>query len=139
MVSDHFRPYVLHSRCSPIALLFILRPGDLTNTFSVSNAHISKGIDQAMDKAGDKMHSAPAGVSIRNGPVVEDPMDMDEPSTNGHGKRKSRSSISNAVKYKDDSEDSDAAPLVRTFFYDICAGLTQLRRNDRRLQNSRQK
>lgn len=65
-----------------------------------------------MDKARDKMDSVPAGVSIRNGPVVEDLMKVDEPLTNGHGKRKSRSSISNAVKYKDESEDSDAVPLV---------------------------
>ena len=60
------------------------------------------------------MDSAPAGVSIRNGPVLED-MDVDGPTTNGNSKRKSRSSLSKPVKYKDESEDdSDAAPLVYT-------------------------
>lgn len=67
-----------------------------------------------MDKAGAKSDYAPAGVSIRNGPVMEDPMVLDEPLTNGNAKRKARKSMSKAVNYKDDGsdDDSDDAPLV---------------------------
>ena len=70
-----------------------------------------------MDKAGAKMDYAPAGVSIRNGPVTEDKMDVDGPSTNGNAKRKSRNSTSKTVNYKvdgsEDGSDEDAVPLVR--------------------------
>ena len=82
---------------------------------SVSQAHISKAVDKAMDKAEAKSGYAPAGVSIRNGPVVEDDkMDVDELLTNGNAKRKSRGSTSQAVNYNDagSDEDSDAKPLV---------------------------
>jgi DNA topoisomerase-1 len=67
-----------------------------------------------MDKAAAKSDYAPAGVSIRNGPVTEDPMDVDEPLTNGHAKRKARTSTSKAVNYKDDGSDgeSDDVPMV---------------------------
>jgi len=61
-----------------------------------------------MDQAGPST-SAPAGVSIRNGPVLESKMDIDEPATNG--KRKARSSISKPV-YKDEEDSEDDAPLV---------------------------
>lgn len=54
---------------------------------------------------------AAAGISIRNGPVHDDPMDIDHP--NGSAKRKSRTSISKNVSYKDESDSDDAAPLVR--------------------------
>jgi len=61
-----------------------------------------------------KSSIAPPGVSIRNGPVLDGNMDVDELSTNGNAKRKARRSLNSAVKYKDDSEDSDdAVPLVR--------------------------
>jgi len=66
-----------------------------------------------MDKANPKTN-APAGVSIQNGPVIEDRMDVDGPATNGKAKRKARTSTSKAVKYNvDESEgDSDEVPLV---------------------------
>ncbi|KAG0650667.1 DNA topoisomerase I [Hyphodiscus hymeniophilus] len=81
----------------------------------VSEAHISKAVDKAMDKAGARSDYAPAGVSIRNGPVIEDSMDVDEPLTNGNAKRKARTSIGKAVNYKDDGSDgdSDAKPLAK--------------------------
>jgi len=63
-----------------------------------------------------KSKPAPAGVSVRNGPVLEDMMDVDGPSTNGNAKRKARSSIGKAVNYNDDGSDEseeDAKPLVR--------------------------
>lgn len=84
---------------------------------TVSEAHISKAVDKAMDKAAEKSNFAPAGVSIRNGPVLEDAMDVDEPSTNGHAKRKARTSITKAVNYNDAGsaeESDDDAPLVCT-------------------------
>lgn len=67
-----------------------------------------------MDKAAAKSDYAPAGVSIRNGPITEDSMDIDEPLTNGNAKRKSRTSTSKTVNYKDDGSegDSDEEPLV---------------------------
>ena len=67
-----------------------------------------------MDKAGAKSAYAPAGVSIRNGPVLEDKMDVDEPSTNGNAKRKARTSTSKLVNYNMETSevDSDDAPLV---------------------------
>lgn len=88
------------------------------NHFPVSHAHISKEEDKAMDKATPSANAAPAGVSIRNGPVVEDKMDVDEPATNGTAKRKARASISKAVNYNDE-EDSDEStvPLVCTIIF----------------------
>ena len=65
-----------------------------------------------MDKAAAKTTYAPAGVSIRNGPVVEEKMDIDIPITNGNAKRKARVSTEKPVNYDDDSDDSDAVPLV---------------------------
>lgn len=81
---------------------------------AVSNAHISKSVDKAMDKVADKVETAPPGVSIRHGPVTEDKMDVDEPATNGHAKRKARSSTGKTVNYKvvGSDEESDDAPLV---------------------------
>jgi DNA topoisomerase-1 len=66
-----------------------------------------------MDKAAAKTTYAPPGVSIRNGPVVEEKMDVDEPVTNGNAKRKARVSTGKPVNYNDDSDESDAVPLVR--------------------------
>jgi DNA topoisomerase-1 len=67
-----------------------------------------------MDKAGAKSHYAPEGVSVRNGPILDDKMDVDEPSINGTGKRKARVSAGKPVNYNvDESESSeDAVPLV---------------------------
>jgi DNA topoisomerase-1 len=88
--------------------------------FPVSQAHISKAVDKAMDKADAKTDYVPSGVAVRNGPVVEDKMDVDEPATNGNAKRKARASISKPVKYTADSEsDEDAIPLVRILPYHI--------------------
>lgn len=71
---------------------------------------ISKADDRAMDAADSKAHMAPVGVSIRNGPVGQDRMDIDSP-VNGQAKRKSRASVDQSVNYKDESSD-DEAPLV---------------------------
>lgn len=79
----------------------------------VSQAHISKDVDRAMDKADAKFNHVPAGVAVRNGPVVEDKMDVDQPATNGHAKRKARTSTK-APKYADSESDEDAIPLVST-------------------------
>ncbi len=69
-----------------------------------------------MDKAGAKsdLGRTAVGVSIRNGPVLDEKMDIDEPATNGISKRKARSSTSKAVNYSMDTSDgdSDDAPLV---------------------------
>lgn len=86
---------------------------------TVSNATIPASLDKAMDKATSDSKPAPAGVSVRNGPVVDDDVQMeDAPLVNGsaNGKRKSRSSISAAPKYTadTDSDDEDAQPLVRS-------------------------
>jgi hypothetical protein len=81
----------------------------LTMVSTVSAAKISKEEDRAMDKSASKARPGPTGISIRNGPVV-DAMDIDSP--NGAPKRKSRSSIGQAVSYKDESESDDGAPLV---------------------------
>lgn len=65
-----------------------------------------------MDRAASKAKPVPPGLSIRNGPVEVDDMDIDAPVTNG--KRKSRSSIV-SVSYKDESgSDDDDQPMVRT-------------------------
>jgi len=77
----------------------------------VSASRISKADDLAMDKSVSKARPGPKGISIRNGPVNTDAMEVDS-QPNGAPKRKSRSSLVQAVNYKDDS-DSDGAPLVR--------------------------
>jgi DNA topoisomerase-1 len=64
-----------------------------------------------MDKAASKARPGPTGISIRNGPVKGDPMDVDS-APNGTSKRKSRGSIGQAVNYKDDSDSDDGVPLV---------------------------
>jgi DNA topoisomerase-1 len=66
-----------------------------------------------MDKASSaKAHNAPAGVSIRNGPILDDKMDVDEPATNGTAKRKARTSTSKPVKYNDEESEEDLKPSV---------------------------
>ncbi|KAF8863437.1 putative DNA topoisomerase 1 [Acephala macrosclerotiorum] len=79
----------------------------------VSEAHISKATDKKMDEVSGSASNLPAGISIRNGPVIDDEMDVDEPTTNGHAKRKSRANTSKAVKYNDDSDESDDEPLAK--------------------------
>jgi DNA topoisomerase-1 len=81
----------------------------------VSQAHISKDVDRAMDKADAKFSHVPSGVAVRNGPVVEDNMDVDEPATNGNTKRKARTSTSKPPNYADSESDEDSVPLVGIF------------------------
>lgn len=77
---------------------------------AVSASRVSKS-DKAMDESGSwNGQSSAAGISIRNGPVNGDPMDVDQ--SNGIAKRKARTSIARNVSYKDDSDSDDAAPLV---------------------------
>ncbi|KAH6964228.1 hypothetical protein DER45DRAFT_583205 [Fusarium avenaceum] len=64
-------------------------------------------MDQPVPEEAAKM----AGLSVRNGPLV-DTMDVDEPSTNGFSKRKSRNSITK-VNYKDNESSDDGAPLAK--------------------------
>jgi DNA topoisomerase-1 len=54
-----------------------------------------------------------AGLSVRNGPLEDTSMDIDEPATNGTTKRKSRNSITK-VNYKDDESSDEGAPMVST-------------------------
>lgn len=63
-----------------------------------------------MDESASKPQPSATGISIRNGPIDDDSMDIDQP--NGTAKRKSRSSISNTVSYKDQSDSDDEIPLV---------------------------
>lgn len=67
-----------------------------------------------MDKADAKFKHVPGGVAVRNGPVLEDKMEVDEPVTNGNAKRKARTSTSKAPKYVDSESEEDAIPLVGT-------------------------
>lgn len=68
-----------------------------------------------MDDAGGKPSAPGAGVSIRNGPILEDHMDFDTPTANGNTKRKARSSNSKPVNYAAaaNSDSDDEIPLVR--------------------------
>jgi DNA topoisomerase I len=76
---------------------------------------IPKSLDKAMDKAQSKQQPAPAGVSIRNGPVTTEKMDVDEPVTNG--KRKSRGSAVHIKSYKEsDSDEEDVVKPVCLFY-----------------------
>ncbi|KAK5663357.1 hypothetical protein OQA88_3785 [Cercophora sp. LCS_1] len=78
----------------------------------VSAARISKAEDKAMDNSISKARPGPTGISIRNGPVTTDAMDIDS-APNGASKRKSRSSINSAVNYKDGSDSDEDAPLAK--------------------------
>lgn len=77
---------------------------------TVSAAKISSAEDRALDRSAPKENTALAGLSVRNGPVLDE-MDVDHTGTNGNSKRKSRSSISK-INYRDDSESDDGQPLV---------------------------
>lgn len=69
-----------------------------------------------MDKARSKQELAPAGVSIRHGPVTTDKMEVDEPVANG--KRKSRGSAVHIKSYKEnDSDDEEAVVKPVCLFY----------------------
>ena len=84
---------------------------NITNMDSVSEPTIPKSLDKAMEQKNG--HTAPPGISIRNGPVEEDAMDVDdEPISNG--KRKSRGSAAKAVNYNEvPSASEDEKPMVR--------------------------
>ena len=71
---------------------------------------ISKSVDKAMDKAQPASDGA-VGISIRNGPLEE--MDVDQPQINGHSSTKRKARASTAKSYKEDSDGSEDAPLVR--------------------------
>ena len=90
----------------------------LTSMDLGSAAKVSKAEDDYLDRTVPKARVSMPGLSVRNGPITGgDDMDLDS-HANGSTKRKSRSSISK-INYKDDSEDSDGAPLVR---YPTCTG-----------------
>ncbi|KAK3310159.1 uncharacterized protein B0T15DRAFT_481622 [Chaetomium strumarium] len=72
---------------------------------------ISPSTDREMDKSASKARPGPPGASIRHGPV-DDRMDIDS-TPNGNAKRKSRSSINQAVQYKEESDSDDGAPLAK--------------------------
>ncbi|KAK4226950.1 DNA topoisomerase 1 [Podospora fimiseda] len=79
----------------------------------LSASRISPATDRKMDKSASKARPAPPGLSIRNGPVIEeDAMDVDS-TTSGASKRKSRTSIGQAVNYKDQSDSEDNAPMAK--------------------------
>lgn len=71
-----------------------------------------------MDESAPKSKPSATGISIRNGPIDDDSMDIDHP--NGTAKRKSRSSISNNVSYKDQSDSDDEIPLVGPCTFGRC-------------------
>lgn len=77
----------------------------------VSSAKISRAEDAAMDQPVPEEAAKMAGLSVRNGPLV-DTMDVDEPTTNGLSKRKSRNSITK-VNYKDNESSDDGTPLAK--------------------------
>ena len=66
-----------------------------------------------MDKANQAAKNAPAGISIRNGPVDE--TGLDESTAIGTSKRKVRGSMGNGHSYKEMSEEEDDKPLVCHF------------------------
>ncbi|KAH7329274.1 hypothetical protein B0I35DRAFT_419826 [Stachybotrys elegans] len=78
----------------------------------LSAAKVSASTDKALDRSTSKRTSGMAGLSVRNGPVEDDGMDIDLPTTNGASKRKSRSSLPK-VSYKDESDSDDARPLAK--------------------------
>ncbi|KIL84260.1 dna topoisomerase i [Fusarium avenaceum] len=87
------------------------RPLARANGHRFSSARISRAEDAAMDQPVPEEAAKMAGLSVRNGPLV-DTMDVDEPSTNGFSKRKSRNSITK-VNYKDNESSDDGAPLAK--------------------------
>lgn len=80
-----------------------------------------------MDESISKVRpSATTGLSIRNGPVEDDHMDIDQP--NGTAKRKARTSIGKEISYKEHSDSDDAAPLVRKSYQSCIFGTCYLSR-----------
>lgn len=79
---------------------------------------MSKNVDKEMEKSTNGDY-APAGISIRNGPVTDE-MDVDIPALNG--KRKARVSTGKPVNYNDaaNSSEEDNKPLV------LCSALSDI-------------
>ncbi|KAI3397856.1 hypothetical protein diail_10257 [Diaporthe ilicicola] len=82
-----------------------------SNGNHLSAPKISKADDKAMDESVPRTQPSATGISIRNGPIDDGSMDIDQP--NGTAKRKSRSSIGNNVSYKDESDSDDEIPLAK--------------------------
>jgi DNA topoisomerase-1 len=106
----------------------------LTTPPAVSAAKISKAEDKAMEKSASKARPGPTGISIRNGPV-NDAMDIDSP--NGAPKRKSRSSIGQAVNYKDESDSDEGAPLVCPYLSRMSVAVCEEHGADSRRPNAK--
>ncbi|KAK7432696.1 DNA topoisomerase 1 [Neonectria magnoliae] len=77
----------------------------------ISAAKISHAQDRALDRAGPNSDIL-GGISVRNGPVEYEDVDMDAPVSNGANKRKSRTSITK-ISYKDNSDSDEGAPLAK--------------------------
>ncbi|KAL4728665.1 DNA topoisomerase 1 [Fusarium chlamydosporum] len=88
------------------------RPLARANGRPLSSVKISRAEDKAMDQSVPKEAAKMAGLSVRNGPLEDTSMDIDEPATNGTAKRKSRNSITK-VNYKDDESSDDGAPMAK--------------------------
>ncbi|KAF5025833.1 hypothetical protein F66182_2055 [Fusarium sp. NRRL 66182] len=89
------------------------RPLARLNGNHVSSSKISRAEDAAMEQPVPEDAAKMAGLSVRNGPIQIESMDIDEPATNGAIKRKSRTSITKVVNYKDDESSDDDAPLAK--------------------------
>ncbi|KPM40673.1 DNA topoisomerase 1 [Neonectria ditissima] len=77
----------------------------------LSTAKISHAQDRALDRAGPKSDVL-GGLSVRNGPVEYEDVEVDAPVQNGASKRKSRTSITK-ISYKDNSDSDEGAPLAK--------------------------
>ncbi|RBR18385.1 uncharacterized protein FIESC28_06158 [Fusarium coffeatum] len=82
------------------------------NGHRLSASKISRAEDNAVDQPVPKEAAKMAGLSVRNGPLEDTSMDIDEPATNGTSKRKSRNSITQ-VNYKDEESSDDDAPMAK--------------------------
>jgi hypothetical protein len=96
----------------------------VSNFPTVSAATIPKSVDRAMDKATSKKDLAPAGISVRNGPVNGDMMGVDEVVTNG--KRKSRGSAAH-MSYKEQESDEEDEPKPQVCSYVMHSSLHYVR------------
>ncbi|TQS38513.1 hypothetical protein Golomagni_00980 [Golovinomyces magnicellulatus] len=93
---------------NPLSRRRIRKSGINSSTMETSDMNTEKSSSESIDS------SAPAGVSIRNGPVLENKNTKSAQKTpNGTIKRKSRSSATK-VNYNDSAdEDSDEMPLAK--------------------------
>nr|AUV65423.1 topoisomerase I [Fusarium aethiopicum] len=86
--------------------------GHRQSPLTVSAAKISRADDNAMAQSVPKEAAKMAGLSVRNGPIEDTSMDIDEPAANGTTKRKSRNSITK-VNNKDDESSDEGVPLAK--------------------------